>query len=141
MWLLYPFLADFGAAVAQLSLGALYTKESREGSSLEPKSPSPNGLPARPMSNLGMPFRVPIAAYTIRKTVSFRNSNGVSISILNDSFSSTSTKLPVEDFKYAGNEAVRPAYSSNSHDVVSRCSLAPKRTRNRLLPRLCIHMQ
>ena len=66
---------DFGAAVGQLRLGVLFTKASLEGCGLDPKSPVPNGLPARPMSNLLMPVGVPIAAFTKRKPVSTGNSH------------------------------------------------------------------
>ena len=54
---------DFGAAVSQLRLGVLYTKETSENQ-LAPQQPIPNYLPARPMSNLLMPFGVPAAAWT-----------------------------------------------------------------------------
>ena len=65
---------DFGAAASQLCPGVLYTKESPKGSSSEPKSPSPNALPASPRSNLHVPFGVPTAVYTKRKPVSSGNS-------------------------------------------------------------------
>jgi hypothetical protein len=54
----------FGAAVAQLRLGVMYTKQETSGGDYGPKQPIPNQLPARPMSNLLLPFGVPMAAWT-----------------------------------------------------------------------------
>jgi hypothetical protein len=54
----------FGAAVAQLRLGVMYTKQETSEGECGPKQPSPNQLPARPMSNLLLPFGVPVAAWT-----------------------------------------------------------------------------
>jgi hypothetical protein len=54
---------DFGSAVSQLRLGVLYTQEASDQPQ-EPVQPSPNKLPARPMSNLLMPVGVPFSAWT-----------------------------------------------------------------------------
>jgi hypothetical protein len=54
---------NFGAAVAQLRLGAMYTRDAFEGKE-GPTQPTPNHLPARLMRNLWMPFGVPSMAWT-----------------------------------------------------------------------------
>jgi hypothetical protein len=59
---------DFGAALSQMRLGVLYTKD--DSGPGEPTQPTPNTLPTRPMSNLLVPFGVPPAAWTKMKPTS-----------------------------------------------------------------------